>query len=69
MSAASALRARVDAERDRGRAVVCVTHDPAELWDHATRLLVIVDGRLVHDAARPESLDEFRRAYARMIEA
>ncbi len=65
--ATEALRARVADERERGRVQICVTHDPAELWDVATRVVVLVAGRVVHDAPRAESLDAVRAMYSELV--
>ncbi len=65
--ATQALRGRVADERQRGRVQFCVTHDPAELWDVATRVVVLVAGKLVHDAPRAASLDAFRAMYSELV--
>ncbi|MBA2292462.1 MAG: heme ABC exporter ATP-binding protein CcmA [Gemmatimonadales bacterium] len=65
--ATEALRGRVADERQRGRVQICVTHDPAELWGVATRVVVLVAGRVVHDAPRAESLDAFRAMYSELV--
>jgi heme exporter protein A len=63
------LRARVASEHAAGRAVVCVTHEPADLWEVATRLVVLRAGEVVLDAPRPESLAEFRPRYDALVSA
>lgn len=68
-NSAADLRHRIGAERNAGRAVICVTHEPGEAWLPATRVVVLAAGRVVLDIARPESLEEFRVAYARAIAA
>ncbi len=65
--ATDGLRQRMADERQRGRVQICVTHDPAELWDVATRVVVLVAGRVVHDAPRAESLDAFRAMYSELV--
>ncbi|MEO5825083.1 MAG: heme ABC exporter ATP-binding protein CcmA [Gemmatimonadales bacterium] len=65
--ATEALRSRIADERERGRVQLCVTHDPAELWDVATRVVVLVAGRVVSDAPRPESLEGFRATYSELV--
>ena len=65
--AARTLRERIAAEHLAGRTIVCVSHDPSDIWDTATRIVVLVDGRVLHDAPRPDSLAQFRDDYARMI--
>jgi len=61
------LRERVGAEQAAGRAVVCVTHEPADLWEVATRLVVLHAGDVVLDAPRPASLAEFRPRYDALV--
>jgi heme exporter protein A len=58
--ASRTLAARIAAERDAGRTVVAVTHDPSELWAEATRVVVLAAGRVVRDEARPVDLTAFR---------
>jgi ABC-type sulfate/molybdate transport systems ATPase subunit len=67
--AAAALRDRLKAERDSGRVLVCVTHDPTEVWDIATRVVVLRGGRIVLDAPRPAALEAFRSTYAGLLVA
>lgn len=43
-----------------GRAIVAVSHDPAELWALATRVVVLSAGRVIADEPRPADLDAFR---------
>ena len=52
--------------RDQGlaaRAVVLVTHHPVEAWELATRIGVLVRGRLAADGPRPADPAAFDRAY------
>ncbi|MGH7523235.1 MAG: heme ABC exporter ATP-binding protein CcmA [Gemmatimonadales bacterium] len=58
-TAADLLRERIRADRDGGGAVVCVSHQPAEVWDVATRTMVMDRGGLMLDTPRPESLAGF----------
>lgn len=67
--AAGVLREGLRAERENGTAIVCVTHDPGELWSVATRVVILVGGRLVHDGPLPDGLDAFRDFYAGAIAA
>lgn len=67
--AAGVLRAGLLAEREAGTAIVCVTHDPGELWEVATRVMILVGGRVVLDGPRPESLEHFRASYATAVAA
>lgn len=43
----------------RGRAVICVTHQPGDIWDIATRVVLLTRGAVVFDRARHETLEEF----------
>lgn len=69
VAAAAALRGRLLAEREAGTAIVCVTHDPAELWEAATRVVILVGGRVVGELPRPLALDDFRDFYAAALAA
>ena len=66
-TAARSLRERVAAERDAGRAVVCVTHEPAELWELASRVIVLRSGVVVADEPRPDDLAHFRSGYDALV--
>jgi len=66
-AAARSLRDRIAAERDAGRAVVCVTHEPAELWEIASRVIVLRGGVVVADESRPPDLGEFRAGYDALV--
>lgn len=48
----------------RGRAVVCVTHQPADLWQIATRVVLLERGAIVFDTPRQHTLEEFQAACA-----
>jgi heme exporter protein A len=65
--AATALRERLAAERAGGRVLICVTHEPAEVWEIATRVVVIRGGRIVLDTPRPPDLEAFRVTYAGLL--
>lgn len=67
--AADALRQRLVAEREQGRTLVCVTHEPAEVWEIATRVVVLRNGRIVLDTPRPAELTAFRATYAGLLAA
>lgn len=58
--AAAALRQRIGRWHADRRGIVAVTHDPAPLWDLATRVTVLQRGRVVHDAPRDADLVAFR---------
>jgi heme exporter protein A len=68
-TAAEQLRGRIAAEATQGRAVVCVTHQPADLWPIATRIVVLDRGALVLDIARPATVDAFLASYNRALAA
>jgi heme ABC exporter ATP-binding subunit CcmA len=68
-AATDLLRARIRADRDEGRAVVCVSHQPAEVWDVATRTMVLERGVVMQDAPRPESLTGFVASLRRPMAA
>jgi heme exporter protein A len=57
------------ADAARGRAVVCVTHQPADLWQIATRVVLLNRGSVVFDTPRHESLDEFHHSCDRALAA
>ncbi|MDZ4257923.1 MAG: heme ABC exporter ATP-binding protein CcmA [Gemmatimonadales bacterium] len=69
VTAATVLRERLMAEREAGTAIVCVTHDPAELWEAATRVVILVGGRVVGAIPRPAALEGFRDIYAAALAA
>jgi len=67
--ASRTLAARIAAWRAAGRTVVAVTHDPAELWAEATRVVVLAAGRVARDTPRPADLAEFRDALTAVLAA
>jgi heme exporter protein A len=71
LDAASAdrLRATLAARRDQGLGLVIVTHHLAEVWDLATRVAVLVDGRWVCDEPRAGPLGAFLPRYREWIGA
>lgn len=69
VAAAAALRERVRSHRDGGGAVVAVTHEPGDLWEVATRVVVLVAGRLVLEEPRTGGLAAFRDRYAGLLAA
>lgn len=66
---AEVLRRRLGAERAAGRALVCVTHGPEELWAIATRVIVLVGGTVRLDMPRPADLHAFRAELAEVMVA
>jgi ABC-type multidrug transport system ATPase subunit len=71
LDAASAdrLRTTLGARRDEGLGLVIVTHHLAEVWDLATRVAVLVDGRWVCDERRTGALATFLPRYREWIGA
>jgi heme exporter protein A len=50
-----------------GRAIILVTHQPAEVWELATHVGVLAAGRWTIHEPRPPSLEEFQRRYREAI--
>jgi heme exporter protein A len=69
LPSAEVLRHRLAAERAAGRALVCVTHGPEELWAIATRVIVLVGGTVRLDLPRPDDLGAFRAELAEVLVA
>jgi heme ABC exporter ATP-binding subunit CcmA len=71
LDAASAdrLRATLGARRDEGLGLVIVTHHLAEVWELATRVAVLVEGRWVCDEPRRGQLATFLPRYREWIGA
>jgi len=71
LDAASAdrLRATLGARRDEGLGLVIVTHHLAEVWELATRVAVLVEGRWVCDEPRRGLLATFLPRYREWIGA
>jgi len=71
LDAASAdrLRATLGARRDEGLGLVIVTHHLAEVWDLATRVAVLVEGRWVCDEPCRGLLATFLPRYREWIGA
>ena len=71
LDAASAerLRAALAARRDEGLGLVIVTHHLGEVWDLATRVAVLVEGRWVCDEPRAGPLTGFLPRYREWIGA
>jgi heme ABC exporter ATP-binding subunit CcmA len=65
-AATDLLQRRIQADVDHGRTVVCVTHQPAEIWPMATRVVMLDRGALVLDAPRPSALAEFLAGLRRL---
>jgi ABC-type multidrug transport system ATPase subunit len=63
------LRSRIAADADRGRAIVCVTHQPADIWRIATRVVVLKRGAVITDITRPATLEGFLTSYHQALAA
>ncbi|HYC33680.1 MAG TPA: heme ABC exporter ATP-binding protein CcmA [Gemmatimonadales bacterium] len=66
---AERLREELRLRLGEGLGLVIVTHHLAEVWDVASRVAVMVDGRWAADAPRPSSLAEFLPRYQALIGA
>ncbi len=69
LPSADALRHRLASERAAGRALVCGTHGPEELWALATRVVVLVSGTVRLDLPRPDDLMAFRTELGQVLVA
>jgi heme ABC exporter ATP-binding subunit CcmA len=58
--AARDLRERIATRREAGDTIIAVSHDPADLWQAATRVVMLVAGRIAFDEPRPNDLGAFR---------
>jgi heme exporter protein A len=59
VASADRLRARLLAERAAGRALLIVSHQPAEVWEVATEIGVMEQGRWIFEGKRPADLAGF----------
>ncbi|HET9040143.1 MAG TPA: heme ABC exporter ATP-binding protein CcmA [Gemmatimonadales bacterium] len=66
---ADRLRAMLEARRAEALGLVVVTHHLAEVWDVATRVAVMVEGRWVCDEPRAGPLERFLPRYREWIGA
>jgi heme exporter protein A len=66
---ADQLRALLEARRAEGLGLIVVTHHLAEVWDVATRIAVLVEGRWVSDAPKAGPLEAFLPRYREWIDA
>jgi heme exporter protein A len=71
LDAASAdrLRGELRTALAAGLGLVLVTHHLAEVWDVATRVAVLVDGRWVWEEREPADLDAFVERYRGLVGA
>lgn len=67
--AAARLRELLAARLPAGAGTIVVTHQPAEIWPLATRVLALVAGRWVLDEPRGVTPDEFMARYQRVLHA
>jgi heme exporter protein A len=68
-TAAARLRSSLRARLDQGAGLVVVTHQLADVWDLATRVAVLVEGRWAANEPRSGSLDDFLPRYREMTGA
>jgi heme exporter protein A len=69
VAAVAQLRNTIATDAGRGRAIVCVTHQPADIWPVATRIVVLNRGALVVDLPRPATVEDFLARYTQAIAA
>lgn len=65
-ASASLLRDGLSASVARGRAIICVTHQPADIWQIATRVVLLKRGAVVFDTPRHPTLADFLAACDRV---
>ncbi len=68
-ASAAALRRHLVEQRAAGAGIVCVTHEPGEVWDVADRVVVLAAGSVRADLPRPADLAAFRTELSRMLAA
>jgi heme exporter protein A len=68
-AAADRLRADLEERVSQGLGLVVVTHHLAEVWDLASRVAVLVDGRWAADEPRSGALESFLPRYHGLIGA
>jgi heme exporter protein A len=68
-AAADRLRADLEERVSQGLGLVVVTHHLAEVWDLASRVAVLVDGRWAADERRTGTLEAFLPRYHGLIGA
>jgi heme exporter protein A len=61
------VREVIAQQRVAGSVIVLVTHNPAEAWDLATHVGVMVQGRWVMDEPRPARIEGFLERYAEAV--
>jgi heme exporter protein A len=65
--AANRLRSALRSRLAGGNGVILVTHNLADAWELASRVLVMIEGRWVVDEVRQGSLDSFVHRYQALI--
>jgi heme ABC exporter ATP-binding subunit CcmA len=68
-AASERLRAELERRLQEGVGAVVVTHQLSEIWDLATRVAVLIDGRWAIDEVRTGSVDTFLTRYYGMTRA
>jgi heme exporter protein A len=68
-AASERLQTELGMRLGEGAGAVVVTHHLAEIWDLATRVAVLIDGRWAVEEARTGSVDAFLTRYYRMTRA
>ncbi len=66
-SSSSQVAALLAAERQRGSALILVTHDVHESWELATHVHLLVGGLWASSGPRQETLDGFLRRYREVV--
>jgi heme exporter protein A len=68
-AAAQQLRESLARAAVAGRALICVTHQPTDIWQIATRALLLHRGSVVLDTPRPELVTDFLAAAEHAVAA
>jgi heme exporter protein A len=68
-AASDLLRGRIAADAGAGGAVVCATHQPGDIWDVATRIVLLDRGSVLLDRPRGDSLDQFIASCRQLLAA
>lgn len=68
-AAVARLRDAIAAAARAGQAVICVTHQPADIWPAATRAVLLDRGAVLLDQPRPATIEEFESVARRLLAA
>jgi heme exporter protein A len=68
-AAAARLRDATAAAAHAGQAVICVTHQPADIWAVATRVVLLDRGAILLDEPRPATIELFNATAHRLLAA